>query len=168
MLTLFRAGLRVEKLLDQQKILGTNRASDGAPPEFRLGPDFGVVSHEKAGDQNPVSVMRNLALRNPRTSKKILVVIVPRGVYPRKTGRQKLYPAMQGAMRTHTPEGHTSSAVVTSLGLFSVTHLKRTWEHNGAAQRRRHPAPYWEGSRFWSGLVGGVDDPDGAEAADCG
>jgi hypothetical protein len=100
------------------------------------------------------------------TSKTILAVAVLRGVHPRKVGRQRLHTTMQEAMRSHTPEGHTSSAVVTSLGLFSVTHLKRTWEHNGAAQKRSHSEFYWEGSRFWSGLVGGVDDPVGVVPAD--
>lgn len=161
-------GLHLEKSLDQQKIFGSNRASDGPTPEFTIGPDCGVISHEKAGGQNPVSVMRNVALTNPRTSKKILVVIVLRGVHPRKVGRQRLHTAMQEAVRTHIRAAPTCSAVVTSLGLFSVTHFKRAWEYSGAAQKRRHPVSYWEGSRFWSGLVGGVDDPDGAEAANCG
>ena len=160
--------LHLEKSFDQQKIFGTNRASDVVTPEFRLGPDYQVISHEKAGDQIPVCVLNNMGLGSNWTSKKNLVVTVLWRAPRRRTGRQRLHTTMQEAMRSHTPEGHTSSAVVTSLGLFSVTHLKHTWEHNGAAQKRSHSEFYWEGSRFWSGLVGGVDDPAGAVAADCG
>jgi hypothetical protein len=52
--------LHLGKSFDQQKIVGTNRASDAATQEFILGPDNQVISHEKAGDQIPVCVLNNM------------------------------------------------------------------------------------------------------------
>jgi len=94
--------LHLEKSFDQQKIFGTNRASDVVTPEFRLGPDYQVISHEKAGDQIPVCVLNNMGLGSNWTSKKNLVVTVLWRAPRRRTGRQRLCRAMQRAKRPPT------------------------------------------------------------------